>query len=171
MSDFLPHRLLSKWSPEGRARGTHPGKLFFQASLGIFLVQLSLGACSSSGGADAGRETGGSEATGGRRGSGGAGSIDPDALAKNCAGLSVADGASCSKVDLVCKDPGGSLCLCENDGGGLGWNCVAIGNPGGTGGASSGGSAGDGNLGGDAGAPSSSGGAELGGDSSAGSTN
>jgi hypothetical protein len=140
--------------------------------LAATLSGLFLEACSGSTDGDSNAAVGGTSGTGGRTSSGGAGAIDPDALAKNCAGLTVDDGTSCTKEDLVCKDEGGSLCLCQRGRSGVFvWDCLTIGSPPGSGGREGGG--GDGPMGGDAGAPSSGGRVITpeGGDSNAGSRN
>jgi len=52
--------------------------------------------------------SGGAAASGGSSGS----SLDPDALAANCAGLEVGEGASCDRAELVCPAQSGALCIC-----------------------------------------------------------
>lgn len=139
----------------------------------LVAASISLDACSGPDkpGADA-AETGGS-GSGGRPAAGGTGAIDPDALSKNCSGLTVDDGSSCTKADLVCKDTIGSLCLCTTGTSGvLVWDCRIIGTPPSSGG--QGGQGGEGQqVGGQAGALVSSGGTNtsLGGESNAGAPN
>jgi hypothetical protein len=149
----------------------------FLLLLSLLALSVTLDACSGSTTDQDGAVSTGGNSSGGRTASGSSSGIDPDALAKNCTGLTVVDGTSCTKVDLVCRNDSGDLCLCGGlePGGSQTWDCSKIGRPPGTGG--HGGAGGEPNSnGGEAGAAPvvpSSGGHDtgFGGDANAGAAN
>jgi hypothetical protein len=132
-----------------------------QAPLALLLFVfggLSVDGCSGS--SDDPGPTGG--ASGGQLVGTGGSFLDPNALAGRCMGLTVEFGASCSTIDLICPDPGGSFCVCQgrsalsNQGT---WDCNNVGPP-----PSSGGASPEGGQGGQGGVPIPQGGSDLGGD-------